>query len=84
METSKYFPNPVDTAGVELPSELDSLIEQMARNVHDVWAMSRMNDCHDIKAHYEVRIPDRKESEGLKVFYNRCINIKRNYYVTQK
>ena len=36
MEFQEYCPNPVDTSGVELPIELHSLVEQMARNVHDV------------------------------------------------
>ena len=31
MEFQEYCPNPVDTSGVELPIELHSLVEQMAR-----------------------------------------------------
>ena len=38
-----YIPQPVDTASVELPSELMPLTEQMARNVHEVWAQTRMS-----------------------------------------
>ena len=37
-----YIPAPLDTRDVELPKELDELIEKMARNVHDVWAQGRM------------------------------------------
>lgn len=37
-----YIPAPLDTRDVELPKELDALIEKMARNVHDVWAQGRM------------------------------------------
>lgn len=37
-----YIPQPVDTASVELPSELIPLTEQMARNVHEVWARTRI------------------------------------------
>lgn len=37
-----YEPCPVDTSGVELPPELEPLIEDMARNVHEVWARNRM------------------------------------------
>ena len=44
MESKTYNPDPVDVTGIELPIELNSLVEQMASNVHDVWAMSRMND----------------------------------------
>ena len=44
MKTKKYYPDPVDTTGIELPNELNSLIEQMAENVHDIWAMSRMKE----------------------------------------
>lgn len=37
-----YTPAPLDTRDIELPKELDELIEEMARNVHDVWAQGRM------------------------------------------
>lgn len=38
----EYIPSPVDTDGVELPAGLTPLIEDMARNVHEVWARNRM------------------------------------------
>lgn len=37
-----YTPAPLDTRNIELPKELDELIEEMARNVHDVWAQGRI------------------------------------------
>ena len=37
-----YVPQPVDTSNVQLPAELDELVEKIAKNVHDVWAQSRM------------------------------------------
>ena len=37
-----YTPAPLDTRDIELPKELDELIEEMARNVHDVWAQGRI------------------------------------------
>lgn len=39
----KYVPNPVDTTDVKLPMELESLVEEMAKNVHDVWAQTRIS-----------------------------------------
>lgn len=44
MTKSSYIPNPIDTSGVELPNELKQLIEQLARNVHDNWALGRIAD----------------------------------------
>lgn len=38
----KYVPQPMDTSDVQLPEELNVLIEQMAKNVHEVWAESRI------------------------------------------
>lgn len=38
-----YVPQPMDTSDVRLPEELMPLIEQMAKNVHEVWAQSRMD-----------------------------------------
>ena len=37
-----YVPKPMDTKDVQLPEELNVLIEQMAKNVHEVWAQSRI------------------------------------------
>lgn len=37
-----YVPQPIDTTGVELPDELAELAEQIACNVHEVWAAGRM------------------------------------------
>lgn len=40
---NNYFPKPIDTSDVELPAELDVLVEQIAKNVHEVWAKSRLD-----------------------------------------
>lgn len=37
-----YVPQPMDTSDILLPEELMPLIEQMAKNVHEVWAQSRI------------------------------------------
>ena len=37
-----YRPEPVDTSDVTVPEELMELVEEMSRNVHEVWARSRM------------------------------------------
>ena len=42
MNAHTYIPQPVDTNDVKLPKELESLIEAMAKNVHDVWAQGRI------------------------------------------
>ncbi|MBO5697659.1 MAG: Ryanodine receptor Ryr [Alistipes sp.] len=38
-----YQPQPIDTSDITLPSELEPLVEAMARNVHDVWAETRIS-----------------------------------------
>lgn len=38
-----YIPQPMDTGDVRLPDELDELVEQLAKNVHEVWAQSRIS-----------------------------------------
>ena len=40
---NKYVPQPMDTSDVQLPEELNDLIEQMSKNVHEVWAKNRMD-----------------------------------------
>lgn len=66
IEVTKYIPNPIDTTEVQLPMELDGLVESLARNVHEVWAQNRMsqgwcygkerndeNKCHPCLIPYE-------------------------------
>ena len=42
-EEKKYIPNPIDTSDIQLPEELNSLLEAMAKNVHEIWAQERIN-----------------------------------------
>lgn len=42
MKANTYIPQPIDTAGVELPKELEELVEEMSKNVHEVWAETRI------------------------------------------
>ena len=42
MKKEKYIPQPINTNGVALPDELMPLVEKMAKNVHEVWAETRI------------------------------------------
>ena len=44
MNDFPYTPHPIDTSDVELSEELKHLVELLARNVHDTWAQSRLNE----------------------------------------
>ena len=37
-----YNPKPIDTSDITLPEELVALTEKIAENVHDVWAVGRI------------------------------------------
>ena len=78
MKTGKYTPQPIDTTDVKLPEELEQLVEQMSKNVHEVWAEARIsqgwtygeqrND--ELKTHpclvpYEELPEDEKEYDRL-------------------
>lgn len=41
-DKKQYRPEPVDTSDVVVPDELMELVEHMAKNVHEVWALSRI------------------------------------------
>ena len=41
---STYVPEVIDLDDVVLPESLDELLEQIAKNVHDVWARSRISE----------------------------------------
>ena len=42
MKSPRYQPHPFDTNDVALPVELNHLAELMAKNVHEVWAKTRI------------------------------------------
>jgi len=39
-----YTPQPLDTSGIELSPDLLALTEQVAVNVHEVWAATRITE----------------------------------------
>lgn len=72
MNTNKYIPQPIDTSDVKLPKELETLVEQMAKNVHEVWAQTRIAqgwtygaERNDALKHHPCLVPyeDLPESE---------------------
>lgn len=42
MSKTNYIPQPIDTSDIQLPEELNSLLEAMAKNVHEIWAKERI------------------------------------------
>lgn len=44
MNKNNYTLHPIDTKSVGLPMELQTLAEDIAKNVHEVWASGRMKD----------------------------------------
>ena len=43
MNKKQYTPHPIDTSYIQVPEDLNPLLEAMARNVHEVWAQERIN-----------------------------------------
>lgn len=37
-----YIPQPIETGDIKLPEELELLVEDMSKNVHEVWAQTRI------------------------------------------
>ena len=44
MSNETYLPKPIDTSHVSLSPELETLIQELARNTHEVWAQKRMQE----------------------------------------
>ena len=57
-----YKPEPIDTSDVVLSEELTELKEQLARNVHEVWAEGRIKDGW---VYAEVRDDEKKTTPCL-------------------
>ncbi len=62
---SNYVPQPIDTANVRLTPAQQRLIDQLAANVHDVWAKKRIEDGW---RHGPSRNDDLKTHPGLVPF----------------
>lgn len=41
---NKYTPSPIDTSDIKLTDDLQMLVEEFARNVHETWASGRLNE----------------------------------------
>ena len=72
---NNYVPAPVDTTGVVLPEEVISLGEKIAENVHDVWAVGRINQGwtygkvrDDEKKQHPCLVPYSELSDSEKVY----------------
>lgn len=68
----KYIPKPLDTSSVSLPEELLPLVEDLAKNVHEVFVQNRIKEGwkygpvrDDIKKENPTMVPyeDLPESE---------------------
>lgn len=71
----KYKPTPVDTQCIELPEELNSLVEEMSKNVHEVWAQTRIaqgwtygEERNDTEKKHPCLVPYEELSEDEKTY----------------
>jgi hypothetical protein len=42
--SNSYSPHPLDTRSIQLPPDLEQVIEQLAKNIHEIWAVQRAAD----------------------------------------
>lgn len=70
-----YKPEPVDTSSVILDETLLDLTEKIAENVHDIWAVGRINDGwtygemrNDLKKETPCLVPYDELSESEKEY----------------
>ena len=64
MIHQNYVPAPIDTTHVEVPRELTELGEYLAKNIHEIWAMQRMEqgwtygeERDDVLKHHPCLVP---------------------------
>ena len=71
----EYKPKPMDTSNIVLPKELEELTEQIAENVHENWAKSRMAEGW---TYGEIR-DDAKKTTPCMVEYSRLPESEKEY-----
>ena len=71
----EYIPHPIDTSDIELPGNLDPLLEAMAKNVHEVWAQTRVaqgwqygSERNDSEKRHPMLVPYEDLPEEEKVY----------------
>lgn len=71
----QYIPMPVGTEDIELPKELEPLIEKMSKNVHEIWAKTRISqgwtygeERNDAEKKHPCLIPYEELSDKEKVY----------------
>ena len=70
-----YRPRPIDTKEVRLDDDLLKLTEQLAENVHDVWALGRINEGWT----YGTKKDDVLKTTPLLVPYNQLSEREKEY-----
>lgn len=75
QKRGSYIPNPIDLSDVVLPDALMSLVESMAKNVHEVWAEERINQGwtygevrNDELKHHPCLVPYEELSDSERTF----------------
>ena len=70
-----YEPDPIDTAKITLPADLNDLLEFLARNTHEAWAAERRAQGwtygpkrDDVLKHHPCLIPYEELPESEKEF----------------
>ena len=72
---TNYHPQPIDTSDIQLPETLTPLLEEMAKNVHEVWARQRISEGWE---YGEQRNDELKLHPGL-VPYDQLSEIEKQY-----
>lgn len=87
---STYKPKIVDTSSIKLPEQLMLLAEQMAENVHEIWAATRIEqgwiygpERNDSLKHHPCLVPYSELSEEEKV-YDRNTSIETLKFILAK
>ena len=87
---STYKPQIVDTSSIELPEQLMLLAEQMAENVHEIWAATRIEqgwtygpERNDSLKHHPCLVPYGELPEEEKV-YDRNTSIETLKFILAK
>ena len=70
-----YIPTPIDASDIELPENLNQQLEAMAKNIHEVWAQTRIvqgwqygPERNDAEKRHPMLVPYEDLPEGEKVY----------------
>jgi hypothetical protein len=74
-ENMKYQPKPIDTSDVIVPDEITDIVELLAQNTHEVWAIAKIQEGYA----YGINLNQEQKTHPSLIPYNELPESQKEY-----